>query len=59
MEIFNRNNTRNTGSLKILASHMLISPQNSSTRSLSIQVFTKEYEDSLRPSGPVCIGTDS
>lgn len=38
MEIFNKNNTRNTGKLEILTSHMLISPQNSSCKNLSIQV---------------------
>jgi quercetin dioxygenase-like cupin family protein len=40
MEIFNKSNSRNTGKLEILASHMLISPQNSSTRNLSIQIST-------------------
>jgi mannose-6-phosphate isomerase-like protein (cupin superfamily) len=38
MEIFNRKNSKNTGQLKILTSFMLISPQNSSARNLSIQV---------------------
>jgi len=38
MEIFNRRNSRNTGKLEILTSFMLISPQNSSTQRLSIQV---------------------
>jgi mannose-6-phosphate isomerase-like protein (cupin superfamily) len=38
MEIFNRKNSKNTGQLKILTSFMLISPQNSSTRNLSVQV---------------------
>jgi mannose-6-phosphate isomerase-like protein (cupin superfamily) len=38
MEIFNRNNSRNTGKLEVLTSYMLISPQNSSSRNLSIQV---------------------
>ena len=38
MEIFNRNNSKNTGDLKILTSHMLISPQNSSAQNLSIQI---------------------
>lgn len=38
MEIFNRRNSRNTGKLEILTSFMLISPQNSSTQSLSVQV---------------------
>jgi mannose-6-phosphate isomerase-like protein (cupin superfamily) len=38
MEIFNKTNSKNTGSLEILSSHMLISPQNSSTRNLSIQI---------------------
>jgi quercetin dioxygenase-like cupin family protein len=40
MEIFNKSNSRNTGKLEILTSHMLISPQNSSTRNLSIQIST-------------------
>jgi mannose-6-phosphate isomerase-like protein (cupin superfamily) len=40
MEIFNRSNSRNTGKLEILTSHMLISPQNSSTKNLSIQIST-------------------
>jgi len=38
MEVFNRGNSRNTGQLTTLTSWMLISPQNSSTRSISIQV---------------------
>ncbi len=38
MEIFNKTNSRNTGSLEILTSYMLISPQNSSTKNLSIQI---------------------
>jgi oxalate decarboxylase/phosphoglucose isomerase-like protein (cupin superfamily) len=38
MEIFNKSNSRNTGKLEILTSHMLISPQNSSTKNLSIQI---------------------
>jgi quercetin dioxygenase-like cupin family protein len=38
MEIFNRKNTKNTGDLEILTSHMLISPQNSSTKNLSVQI---------------------
>ncbi len=40
MEIFNKSNSRNTGKLEILTSHMLISPQNSSTKNLSIQITT-------------------
>jgi mannose-6-phosphate isomerase-like protein (cupin superfamily) len=40
MEIFNISNSRNTGRLEILTSHMLISPQNSSTMNLSIQIST-------------------
>jgi quercetin dioxygenase-like cupin family protein len=40
MEIFNKSNSRNTGKLEILTSHMLISPQNSSTKNLSIQIST-------------------
>jgi mannose-6-phosphate isomerase-like protein (cupin superfamily) len=38
MEIFNRKNSKNTGQLEILTSFMLISPQNSSARNLSLQV---------------------
>lgn len=38
MEVFNRSNSRNTGTLDILNSHMLISPRNSSARNLSIQI---------------------
>jgi mannose-6-phosphate isomerase-like protein (cupin superfamily) len=38
MEIFNKSNSKNTGSLEILTSYMLISPQNSSTKNLSIQI---------------------
>ena len=38
MEIFNRRSSKNTGHLEILTSFMLISPQNSSTRNLSLQV---------------------
>ena len=38
MEIFNRSNSRNTGQLPILTSWMLISPQNSSTQNISVQV---------------------
>ncbi len=40
MEIFNKGNSRNTGKLEILTSHMLIGPQNSSTKNLSIQIST-------------------
>jgi mannose-6-phosphate isomerase-like protein (cupin superfamily) len=40
MEIFNKSNSRNTGKLEILTSHMLISPQNSLTKNLSIQIST-------------------
>jgi mannose-6-phosphate isomerase-like protein (cupin superfamily) len=40
MEIFNKRNSRNTGTLEILTSHMLISPQNSPTKNLSIQIST-------------------
>ena len=40
MEIFNKRNSRNTGKLEILTSHMLISPQNSSSKNLSIQIST-------------------
>ncbi|MFC1885090.1 cupin domain-containing protein [Thermodesulfobacteriota bacterium] len=38
MEIFNRKNSNNTGTLRILTSWMLISPRNSSTRNLSLQI---------------------
>jgi quercetin dioxygenase-like cupin family protein len=38
MDVFNRGNSKNTGALKALSSYMLISPQNSSARNLSIQV---------------------
>lgn len=38
MEIFNRNNSSNTGKLKILTSWMLIGPKNSSARNVSIQI---------------------
>ena len=38
MEVFNRNNSRNTGQLPILTSWMLISPQNSLTQNLSVQI---------------------
>jgi len=38
MEIFNRDNSRNTGNLKILTSWMLISPQNTTSQNLSLQV---------------------
>jgi hypothetical protein len=38
MEIYNRNNSKNTGGLPILASWMLIGPQNSRTKDLSIQI---------------------
>jgi quercetin dioxygenase-like cupin family protein len=38
MEIFNKSNSRNTGELTILKSWMLISPQTSSTRSISMQI---------------------
>jgi quercetin dioxygenase-like cupin family protein len=38
VEIFNRSTSRNTGQLPILTSWMLISPQNSSTQNISVQV---------------------
>ncbi len=38
MEVFNRANSKNTGSLQTLTSWLLISPQNSPTRHVSIQV---------------------
>jgi mannose-6-phosphate isomerase-like protein (cupin superfamily) len=40
MKIFDRSNSRNTGKLEILTSHMLIGSQNSSTKNLSIQIST-------------------
>ena len=38
MIIYNRNNSKNTGELPILTSWMLISPQNSKTKNLSVQI---------------------
>ena len=38
MEIFNRNKSKSTGELPILTSWMLISPQNTPTRSISLQI---------------------
>jgi len=38
MEIFYKSNSRNTGRLPILTSWMLISPQNSSTQNISVQI---------------------
>jgi mannose-6-phosphate isomerase-like protein (cupin superfamily) len=38
MEIYNKSNSKNTGELEMLTSHMLISSQNSSTQNLSIQI---------------------
>lgn len=38
MEIYNRNNSKNTGELPILTSWMLISPHNSTTKNLSVQI---------------------
>jgi len=38
MEIFNKGNSKNTGQLPILSSWMLISPQNSSARGISVQI---------------------
>ena len=38
MEIYNRDNSKNTGELPILTSWMLISPQNSLTKNLSVQI---------------------
>lgn len=38
MEVFNRSNSKNTGDLQILTSWMLISPQNSPIKNLSIQI---------------------
>lgn len=38
MDVFNRNNSRNTGELPILSSWMLISPRNSSAQGISVQI---------------------
>ena len=38
MEVFNRRNSKNTGRLEILTSFMLISPQNTSSQRISLQV---------------------
>jgi mannose-6-phosphate isomerase-like protein (cupin superfamily) len=38
MEIFNKGNSKNTGQLTTLRSWMLVSPQNSTTKSISMQV---------------------
>jgi quercetin dioxygenase-like cupin family protein len=38
MKVFNRGNTKNTGSLPILSSWMLIGSQNSSAQVISIQI---------------------
>jgi mannose-6-phosphate isomerase-like protein (cupin superfamily) len=38
MKVFNRNNSNNTGDLKILTSWMLISPHNSASQNLSLQI---------------------
>jgi mannose-6-phosphate isomerase-like protein (cupin superfamily) len=38
MKIYNKKNSKNTGSLEILTSHMLISPQSSLTKNISIQI---------------------
>ncbi len=38
MKIFNKDNSKNTGTLEILTSFMLISPQNSPAKHISIQV---------------------
>jgi len=38
MEVFNRNNSNNTGQLPILTSWMLISPKNTPIQKLSIQI---------------------
>jgi mannose-6-phosphate isomerase-like protein (cupin superfamily) len=38
MDVFSKANSKNTGSLKILTSYMLISPQNSSARNISLQI---------------------
>lgn len=38
MEIFNKNNSKNTGQLPVLSSWMLIGAQNSSAQSISVQI---------------------
>jgi mannose-6-phosphate isomerase-like protein (cupin superfamily) len=38
MEVFNRNNSYSTGQLPILSSWLLISPKNTSTQNLSLQI---------------------
>ena len=38
MKIFNRENSYNTGDLKILSSWMLISPNNTTSQNLSLQI---------------------
>jgi len=38
MVIFNRDNSNHTGDLKILSSWMLISPQNTASQNLSLQI---------------------
>jgi len=38
VEVFNRDNSRNTGELKILTSWMLISPQNTQSKNISVQI---------------------
>jgi len=38
MKVFNRHHSNNTGDLKILTSWMLISPYNSATQNLSLQI---------------------
>jgi quercetin dioxygenase-like cupin family protein len=38
METYNRGNSKNTGELQNLTSWMLISPQNSQTKNLSVQI---------------------
>jgi mannose-6-phosphate isomerase-like protein (cupin superfamily) len=38
MEVFNKKNSKNTGDLEILTSFMLISPQSSSVKHISMQI---------------------
>jgi mannose-6-phosphate isomerase-like protein (cupin superfamily) len=38
MEVFNKDNSKNSGQLPILSSWMLISPQNSSAQGISMQI---------------------
>ena len=54
MEVFDRNNSKNTGKLPVLTSWMLISPQNSKAQKLSLQVSEVpiDSEQPLHNHGP-------